>query len=104
MLRMISAICGRAAAAGACLVFASTASWADPAQLAQSVSDFKAASSEIVALLESTQDPANAGAVAPKILAATERRNQAEVAIQAAMQDMDPKNKDLCLQIQQAFQ
>ena len=104
MLRMIAAIGGQAAAAGACLVLASTASWADPAQLAQSVSDYKAASAEIVALLETVQDPATAAATAPQILAATERRNQAEAAIQAAMQDMDPNNQEQGSQIQQAFQ
>ena len=104
MLRMIAAIFGRAAAAAAGLVFASTASSADPAQLAQSVADFKAASREVVALLESVQDPTTAVSAAPKIVAATARKAQAEMAIQAAMQGMDPNDKALGMQIQQAFQ
>jgi hypothetical protein len=103
MLRGVVISCSRSAAAGACLVFASTASWTNPDQLARGVSDFKAASRQIVALFETVQDPATAGATAPRVRAATASRNQAEAEIQAAMQDMDPNNRDHSAQIQRVY-
>jgi DNA polymerase IIIc chi subunit len=92
------------ALAGAYFIVASTVTWAQSEQLAQGLSDFEAASSEIVALLQTIEDAETAAATAPQILAATERQDEAEAAIQTAIQGMDPENPDHGAQIEQVFQ
>ncbi len=90
--------------AGLYLIFAFSTSLAQSEQLSQGMSDFEAASSEILALLQTIDDPESAAATAPQLMAATERRDQAEDAIEAAVQGMDPNDPEQGHQIEQVYE
>jgi len=78
---------------GACLLFAASFAYADAAAVARSISEYKAASQELVRLYTSARDEASAKAAEAQINAATKRQTAAENALNTAIQKLNPNNQ-----------
>jgi hypothetical protein len=89
--------------AGVCLLAAASFAHADAAAVAKSISDYKAASQDLVRLYTSAVSEAAAKALEAQIDAATKRQKAAEEALSAAMQQLDPNNQENGKMIEKAF-
>ncbi len=87
----------------ACLLCAASFAYADAAAVARSISEYKAASQELVKLYTSAKDEASAKAAEAQINAATKRQNAAESALNAAIQTLNPNNQAHGKMIEKAY-
>lgn len=78
---------------GMLMIGATSAVYAQAAKMAQSMTQYKSAAQELVALHNGTKGPKSAKAMTKKIAGATKRKDQAAAAIQAAMQKLDAKSE-----------
>ncbi|MGH6811843.1 MAG: hypothetical protein ACREDM_05670 [Methylocella sp.] len=79
--------------AGACLFGMASPAFAQPATVTEKLADFESASRELKELYASAKDKAAAEAVAAQIDAATKRQQAAQMAMEAAMQKLNPKSQ-----------
>lgn len=78
---------------GFLMMGATSAVYAQAAKMSQSMTQFKAASQELVKLYNGARDAGSAKALSKKIAAAMKRKAAAEAAIQKAMQKLNPKSE-----------
>ncbi|CAN0582356.1 unnamed protein product [Laminaria digitata] len=75
------------------MIGGSVAVHAQVAKMADGLTQFSAASKELISLYSASKDAKSATAAANKIAAATKRKDAAEAAIGKALQKIDPKNE-----------
>jgi hypothetical protein len=79
---------------GMLMIGATSAVYAQAAKMAQSMTQYKSAAQELVALHNGTKRPKSVKAMTKKIAGATKRKGQAAAAIQATMQKLDAKKRE----------